>query len=58
MDRTERCDAKECGAQAYVFVDIGGSSVAYCGHHGELYMPGLVKVASSVTDMRHMIGYA
>jgi hypothetical protein len=55
LDATRRCDGKECGAQAYVFVDIGEHELGYCGHHGTKYWSRLHEVADRVFDFRYLI---
>lgn len=55
LDATRRCDGKECGAQAYVFADISGSELAFCGHHGTKYWARLNEAADVVYDFRYLI---
>ena len=51
----DRCDAKRCGAQAFVFAEFSVGSLAFCGHHGTEYLPGLHASAVRVVDLRHLI---
>jgi len=44
----DRCDA--CGAQAYIAVEVGGSELLYCAHHGRKYEEKLRAVATSWHD--------
>ena len=55
LSAQERCDGKDCGAQAYVFVEIGEYSLGYCGHHGTKYWNRLQEVGT-VYDFRYLIG--
>lgn len=51
----DRCDARVCGAQAFVYAEYVVGSLAYCGHHGTEYLDGLRATAVAVIDMRHLI---
>lgn len=35
LTASDRCDAKQCGAQAYVQVEGVTGSLLFCGHHYE-----------------------
>jgi hypothetical protein len=48
LTATDRCDA--CGAQAYIAVEVGGSELLYCAHHGHKYEEKLRSVATSWHD--------
>lgn len=51
------CDAKNCGAKAYVFALMpNGYSIGFCGHHGTEYYDNLCKVAVHLIDLRATIG--
>lgn len=51
----DRCDAKGCGAQAFVYATYPTGSLAYCGHHGTENIEGLRRTALKVIDLRHLI---
>lgn len=51
----DRCDAKRCGAQAYVYAEYHIGSLAFCGHHGGEYLHRLRATAVTVIDLRHLI---
>ncbi|MFS0735311.1 hypothetical protein ABC304_07750 [Microbacterium sp. 1P10UB] len=44
------CDS--CGARAFVFVEVKGTELGYCGHHGDIYLPRLMTVGIVVADLR------
>lgn len=52
---TDTCDGPRCGARAYVYVQINGHELSYCGHHGSLYLPKLTENAQVIVDLRHTI---
>lgn len=52
----DRCDARRCGAEAFVYAEFEVGSLAYCGHHGTEYLPELRRTARAVVDLRHLIG--
>lgn len=58
LSAQERCDGKECGAQAYVFAEIGQSGIQFCGHHGTKYWGRLNEVADRIYDFRYLISEA
>lgn len=43
----DRCD--RCSAQAYVAVDIKGSELLFCGHHGSKYSTKLEEIGAVIT---------
>ena len=51
----DRCDARKCGAAAYVYAEYPTGSLAYCGHHGTEYLTRLHATAIKVIDLRHLI---
>lgn len=51
------CDAR-CTAQAFVFVDVNGTELAYCGHHGSAWLTRLQAAGTVIIDLRHAIGTA
>lgn len=52
---SDRCDAKDCGAKAYVFAQLAPGPLAFCAHHGTEYMPALVTRASVIIDFRDQV---
>ncbi len=52
----DRCDAKGCAAQAFVYAEYPVGSIAFCGHHGTEYFTRLQQTAISLIDLRHLIG--
>lgn len=61
LTANDRCDAKECGAQAYVRVTGVSGELDFCGHHYELILnsPGgydkMMKFAYSFIDERERL---
>lgn len=54
----DRCDARECGARAFVYAEMpSGNSLSFCGHHGGEYLEGLAAQGATVIDLRHLIGH-
>lgn len=45
------CDA--CGARAKLYVDVNGTELAYCGHHGTAYFDRLITAGHVIVDLRH-----
>lgn len=52
---SDRCDARDCGAAAYVYAEYRVGSLAFCGHHGTEYYAALCRTAVRVIDFRHHI---
>lgn len=52
----DRCDAKDCGAQAFVYAEYRTGSLSFCGHHAAQHMTRLTETAVTVIDLRHLIG--
>lgn len=52
----DRCDAKKCGARAYIRATLPAGPLYFCGHHGKEYMPALVAVGALVLDETSQIG--
>ena len=52
---TDRCDARDCDAQAYVYAKLPTGSLSYCGHHGTEYWERLQLQSIVVIDLRHQI---
>lgn len=46
------CDGPRCPARAQVHALIHGRPIAYCGHHGDIYMDRLEAIADMLTDDR------
>lgn len=45
-----------CGVRAWVWVTMpSGSELAFCGHHGAAYLPGLAAQKANVQDLTHLI---
>lgn len=54
----DRCDACPASAmvEAFVFVEMpSGHPLAYCAHHGTLFMAELIRQHATVVDMRHLV---
>ena len=52
----DRCDAKDCSAQAYVRARLGsGLELVFCGHHGRALVPALVGRGATVRDDSHLL---
>lgn len=47
------CDT--CNAHALVYADINGTELAYCGHHGNEYLPKLMQLGIVIIDLRHTL---
>lgn len=58
LTANDRCDAKDCGAQAYVKATGVVGELLFCGHHYELIVNNtdgydkMMKFAFSITDER------
>lgn len=52
----DRCDVRDCGAQAYVRVEFKSGVLLFCGHHATANMNELHKQSVSVHDEREKIG--
>jgi hypothetical protein len=48
----DRCQARACGAQAYVLTDVDGSDLLWCGHHWRAYADKLVMISTAISDQR------
>ena len=52
----DRCDAKDCSAQAYVRARLdSGLELVFCGHHGRSLVPALVGRGATVRDDTHLL---
>ena len=52
----DRCDAADCGAQAYLRVRLNsGLDLVFCGHHGHALMPVLAARGAVVRDDSHLL---
>ena len=52
----DRCDTRECGAQAYVRVEFKSGSLLFCGHHYATAPHSLQTQSISIHDERAKIG--
>ncbi|MDF2578453.1 MAG: hypothetical protein K0S49_32 [Microbacterium sp.] len=53
VDR-DYCDRCDINVPAKVYAQLpSGRGVAYCGHHGNEYLPGLLEAGATVIDLRH-----
>ena len=52
----DRCDTRECGAQAYVRVEFKSGTLLFCGHHANDNWEKLQRESISVRDERARIG--
>lgn len=48
LNATDRCD--ECGAQAYIRVELATGELLFCGHHGNEKREALEPIAISWHD--------
>ncbi len=48
LSATDRCD--ECGAQAYIRVELASGELLFCGHHGNEKREALEPIAISWHD--------
>lgn len=48
LNATDRCD--ECGAQAYIRVELASGELLFCGHHGNEKREALEPIAISWHD--------
>ena len=56
LNAFDRCDAKDCSAQAYVRARLAsGSELVFCGHHGRALVPALVGRGATVRDDTHLL---
>jgi hypothetical protein len=61
LTATDRCDAKDCGAQAYVKAEGVTGELLFCGHHYEdilTYPSGydkMIKFAFNIIDERERL---
>lgn len=52
----DRCDAKDCSAQAYLRARLGsGLELVFCGHHGRELVPALIGRGATVRDDTHLL---
>jgi hypothetical protein len=53
----DTCDGWKCGVPAFLYAEMpSGRSLAYCGHHGTQYLPGLTAQGARIIDLRYLIG--
>lgn len=61
LTATDRCDARDCGAQAYVKATGVAGELLFCGHHYEKIVNDsngydkIMKFAYSITDERERL---
>jgi hypothetical protein len=48
LNATDRCD--ECGAQAYIRVELASGELLFCGHHGNEKREALEPIAITWHD--------
>lgn len=53
--RLETCDHCGPAVRAYLFVQVNGTELAYCGSCGNRYFDNLVKAGTVIVDLRHAI---
>lgn len=52
----DRCDTRECSAQAYLRVRLdSGLELVFCGHHGHTLTPVLQAQGAVIRDDTHLI---
>lgn len=51
--REDLCDG--CSAVAWYYIDVKGTTLAFCGHHATEWEVGLLSVGENVKDYRYMI---
>lgn len=47
------CDG--CGAPAWYYIDVSGTTLAFCGHHANEWEVGLLEKGANVRDYRHLL---
>lgn len=47
----DRCES--CIQEAHLWVEVNGTAIAYCKHHGTKYFDGLVLSGRILRDTRH-----
>lgn len=55
LTRMDRCDSKDCPAQAWVIAKFVTGELYFCGHHFEKYEIGLMRDAYDIVDEREFI---
>jgi len=55
LTKMDRCDAKDCPAQAFVLVKFITGELLFCGHHYNKYEASLIKDSYEVIDERDRI---
>jgi len=64
LNKSDRCDAPKCGAQAYgvaQFIKVNGSGdtstseLTFCGHHLKAYRGRLDTLGAEIIDQTHLI---
>jgi hypothetical protein len=53
---SDRCDAPDCSAQAYVRAKLpSGRLLDFCGHHGHALLPALAGQGAVIRDDTHLL---
>lgn len=55
LNKSDRCDAGNCPAQAWVLVKFLSGELTFCSHHFDKFEAALIKDAYEVIDERHRI---
>jgi hypothetical protein len=55
LTKSDRCDAKDCPAQAFVLVKFNTGNLFFCGHHYSKFEPSLFEKALDILDERDTI---
>lgn len=56
LSAADRCDSRDCGAQAYVRVHLEtGLELVFCGHHGRALIPVLEAQGAVIRNDLHLI---
>ena len=55
LTKMDRCDSKDCPAQAFVLVKFITGELLFCGHHYNKYEASLIKDSYEIIDERDTI---
>ena len=55
LNKQDRCDTRDCPAQAWVLVKFLTGELLFCSHHFDKFEAALIKDAYEVIDDRHRI---
>ena len=53
--KSDRCDARNCPAQAFVLAKFITGELYFCGHHFSKHEDAIVSTAYDIVDEREMI---